>query len=172
MKDKVSQPIQEELSKVVDLESDEIILRSMNASTFSFESWVEGASIPKIEWIFKTGLGFGPIHGLDGIKDGVLVLTNKRIVFLRSKGMREGVTLWKSHHYEIEHSVDCRDILDVNVKKNFLRVFYRDDTGVDVLILGGFHEMDPVNPGLESLVQTIDASEVAREINEYRSVPR
>lgn len=172
MEDKMSQPIQEELSKVVDLESDEIILRSMNASTFSFESLLEGASIPKIESNYRTNLGFGTIYALDGMKDGVLVLTDRRIVFLRSEGKREGVTLWKTRHYEIGHSVDYRDIIDVNVKKGFLRVFYRDEAGVEVLNIGGFHEMDPVNPGLESIFQTIDAREVAREINEYRRVTR
>jgi hypothetical protein len=172
MKDKVSQPIREELPKVIGLESNEIILRCMNASALSFESLLEGASIPKIEWNYRTNLGFGTIYALDGIKDGALVLTDRRIVFLRSEGKREGVTIWKTRHYEIGHSVDYRDISDVNVKKGFLRVFHRVEAAVEVLNFGGFHEIDPVNPGLESLIQTIDASEVAREINEYRRVPR
>jgi hypothetical protein len=103
-----------------------------------------------------------------GIKIGAFVLTNERLVFLRRTAEREGTAVWKSHHYETEVSVDLKGVIGVKVKEDILEIICREGTETDVLYLAFFYEMDPRQPGYESIPKTVNPSEIAHMIDERR----
>lgn len=164
------QELKEKLSGIILLRASEVSFRFLNASLILIEAMLK--DIPKIgmEWFFTSA----PIDLYTamyrGIKNGVFIATNERLVFLKRTMVRKGVTIWWSHHYEVEKSVDLKDIISLKVKEDILEVIYRDGADVDVLHFAGFYEIDPKQPGYESFPKTVGTNDVADTITEFRRV--
>jgi hypothetical protein len=172
MNSSLPQELSEKFSRIILLRSNEILVSVLNTSRILFEVMLKDIPKSGMEWWFRSALIDLYTAMANGIKSGAFVVTNERLIFLRRTMEREGVTIWKSHHYEIEESVNLRDIISVKVKEDILEVIHRDRAEASVLYFAAFNEMDPKQPGYESLPRTVSTGEVAREINEYRRVTR
>jgi hypothetical protein len=172
MEPSVSSELSEKFLEIVSPRPGETLFLALNAYKIVFEAILKDVPKDRMEWWFRSALVDLYTAMANGIKDGVFLLTNERFVFLKRKVEREGASIWKSHHYEVEESVHLKDIIGLKVKEDILEIIYRKGAEADVLYCAGFYEMNPKQPGYESLPKAVSTGEVAGIVNECRRASR
>ena len=152
---------------ILNLDAGEKVLWISNAMKIDLVPILKEVPRDTTDWLLWKGASFHLWLAMkDGLINGFLIVSNKRMRFFKAEMERSKSLVWKSIQLDLILEVDIRDIKNIKSMENYLELFFWNRGEVDVLLLANFKEIDPKHPGYTQVPTFIDIDKVTPNLGE------
>ena len=125
-----------------------------------------------VMWQYHIGDLYKALMDREGLIRGFIIVSNKRLMFFKSRMIRSKSMIWKSIQLDPIMKVDIKDIHSVKFKENFVEIFYLNGGEMDIVAFTYFRGFYPEHPGYEQIPTLINFDTVAKNLREILSIDK
>jgi hypothetical protein len=167
----VMEAFEESFKDILKLSPGERLLWVSRASKVNLDPILKEVPRDTTDWFLWKGASVQLWLAMkDGIMDGFLIVSNKRLMFFRAEMKRTKALIWKSINLDLILDVNINDITNIKSKENFMEIYYWNGGEMDILILVNYMKVDPEHPGYINISKLMDINKVTEDLQGIVSI--